>query len=68
MKGRKINKKEMDTMIKSNTDNTSILGLLYLTLTYRINDLEIFMKGINYSCYYEDDGNEDIKKHNTPII
>lgn len=44
----------MNTMIKSHTDNTSIRGLLYQTLTDRIIDRVIFMKGIGYSCYYEE--------------
>lgn len=31
--------------------------------TDRINDRVIFMKGIGYSYYYEEDGNEDIKNN-----
>lgn len=41
-------KKEMNTVIESYTDNTSIRGLLYQTLTDRIIDRVIFMKGIEY--------------------
>lgn len=50
----KINKKEyLDAMIASHTDSTKIRELLRNALTDRIDDREIFMKGIDYSYYYE---------------
>lgn len=44
----------MNTIIENNTDNTSIRELLYQVHTDKINDRVIFMKGIGYSCYYEE--------------
>ena len=50
----KINKKEyLAAMEKSVTDAAPIKALLKLALTDRINDREMFMKGIDYSYYYE---------------
>lgn len=50
----KINKKEyLAAMEKSVTDVAPIKALLKLALTDRINDREMFMKGIDYSYYYE---------------
>ena len=50
----KINKKDyLDAMIASHTDSTRIRELLKLAMTDRIDDREIFMKGIDYSYYYE---------------
>jgi len=50
----KINKQEyLDAMIASPTDSSKIRILLKQALTDRINDREIFMKGIDYSYYYE---------------
>jgi len=50
----KINKKDyLDAMIESHTDSTRIRELLKQALTDRIDDREIFMKGIDYSYYYE---------------
>ena len=50
----KIDKKEyLDAMIASHTDSTKIRELLRGALTDRIDDREIFMKGIDYSYYYE---------------
>ncbi len=50
----KIDKKEyLDAMIASHTDSTKIRELLRDALTDRIDDREIFMKGIDYSYYYE---------------
>lgn len=50
----KINKKEyLAAMEKSVTDVASIKALLQAALTDRINDREMFMKGIDYSYYYE---------------
>ena len=50
----KINKKEyLDAMIASHTDSSRIRVLLKESLTDKINDRETFMKGIDYSYYYE---------------
>ncbi len=50
----KINKQEyLDAMIASHTDSSRIRELLRGALTDRIDDQEIFMKGIDYSYYYE---------------
>ena len=50
----KIDKKEyLDAMHRSVTNATRIKALLKQALTDRINDREIFMKGIDYSYYYE---------------
>ena len=51
----KIDKREyLDAMIATHTsDNSKIRELLKLALTDRIDDHEIFMKGIDYSYYYE---------------
>jgi cell filamentation protein len=40
-------------MIESQTDSTHIKQLLKQALTDKINDRETFMKGIDYSYYYE---------------
>ena len=50
----KIGKRDyLDAMIASQTDSTKIRGLLKQALTDKINDRETFMKGIDYSYYYE---------------
>ena len=50
----KINKREyLDAMIASQTDSSKIRALLKQALTDKIDDREIFMKGIDYSYYYE---------------
>ena len=50
----KINKKEyLVAMEKSVIDVAPIKALLQSALTDRINDREMFMKGIDYSYYYE---------------
>ena len=50
----KIDKREyLDAMIASHLDSTRIHDLLEPALTNKINDREIFMKGIDYSYYYE---------------
>ena len=50
----KIDKQEyLDAMIASHTDSSKIRILLKQALTDRINDRELFMKGIDYSYYYE---------------
>ena len=49
---------------KSVTDSTQIQALLKSALTDRIFDREVFMKGIDYSYYYEQENdmpeNDDI--------
>ena len=51
---RKIDKREyLDAMVVSHLDSTKIRALLKKALTDRIADREIFMKGIDYSYYYE---------------
>jgi cell filamentation protein len=50
----KIDKKDyLDAMHRSTTNSTHIKNLLKQALTDRIDDREIFMKGIDYSYYYE---------------
>lgn len=50
----KIGKRDyLDAMIASQTDSTKIRNLLKQALTDKINDRETFMKGIDYSYYYE---------------
>ena len=50
----KIDKREyLEAMIASHTDSSKIRMLLQQALTDRIDDREIFMKGIDYSYYYE---------------
>ena len=43
----------MDAMIRSAVNANDIRRLLQNALTDRINDRELFMKGIDYSYYYE---------------
>lgn len=43
----------LHAMIESQTDSTKIRTLLKQAMTDKINDREIFMKGIDYSYYYE---------------
>ena len=50
----KINKKDyLEAMIASHTDSTRIRELLKQAMTDKIDDREIFMKGSDYSYYYE---------------
>ena len=50
----RINKKDyLAAMEKSVTDSTQIKELLRSALTDKINDREMFMKGVDYSYYYE---------------
>lgn len=52
----KINKKDyLLAMQKSPTDDSDIQNLIKNALTTDINDREVFMKGIDYSYYYEED-------------
>ncbi len=51
----KIGKNEyMDAMVKSSLDRTILKKLLKSALTIEINSREMFMKGIDYSYYYEE--------------
>jgi cell filamentation protein len=51
----KINKNDyLSAMVESHTDSTKIKQLLQGALTNKIHDREIFMKGIDYSYYYEE--------------
>lgn len=43
----------LDAMTRSVADSTSINDLLRTALTDKINDPDTFMKGIDYSYYYE---------------
>lgn len=50
----KIDKNEyLNAMVESQTDSSHIRSLLKQALTDQIDDREIFMKGIDYSYYYE---------------
>ena len=50
----KVGKKEyLNAMIESQMDSTHIKQLIQPALTDKIDDREIFMKGIDYSYYYE---------------
>lgn len=50
-----INKKDyLSAMVLSSTDSMKLKGLLKNALTDKINDRETFMKGIDYSYYYEE--------------
>ena len=50
----KIDKKDyLDAMHRSTTNASRIKALLKQALTNKIDDREIFMKGIDYSYYYE---------------
>lgn len=51
----KIGKDEyMDAMVNSSLDSTVLKKLLKSALTIEINSREMFMKGIDYSYYYEE--------------
>jgi len=51
----KIGKKEyLDAMVKSSTNSPVIRNLLNSALTSKINSRKIYMKGIDYSYYYEE--------------
>nr|WP_321376536.1 hypothetical protein [uncultured Bacteroides sp.] len=41
-------------MVQSSTDSTELKNLLKNALTDEISSREMFMKGINYSYYYEE--------------
>ena len=49
-----INKKDyLDAMRESTVDSKRIKDLLKGSLTDKINDREVYMKGVDYSYYYE---------------
>lgn len=51
----KINKSDyLNAMVQSSTNSTGLKNLLKNALTDEINSREIFMKGIDYSYYYEE--------------
>ncbi|MDR2938030.1 MAG: Fic family protein, partial [Prevotellaceae bacterium] len=51
----KISKNDyLNAMVKSATDGTTLKGLLKNALTDEIDSREMFMKGIDYSYYYEE--------------
>lgn len=45
----------LEAMKRSVVDASKIFALLQNALTDKINDREIFMKGIDYSYYYEEE-------------
>ncbi|MDR2168678.1 MAG: Fic family protein [Planctomycetaceae bacterium] len=50
-----INKKDyLNAMLKSATNSAKLKTLLKNALTDKINDRELFLKGIDYSYYYEE--------------
>ena len=51
----KINKTDyLNAMVKSATNSSVLKSLLKNALTDEINSREMFMKGIDYSYYYEE--------------
>ena len=55
----KVDKRSyLDAMRQSVFDSTPLKALLAPALTDRINDREMFMKGIDYSYYYESDSDD----------
>jgi cell filamentation protein len=51
----KISKNDyLNAMIKSSANSAAIKNLLKSALTDEINSCEMFMKGIDYSYYYEE--------------
>lgn len=51
----KISKKNyLDAMVKSSTNSMELKILIKNALTDEINSREMFMKGIDYSYYYEE--------------
>ena len=56
----KVNKnKYLEAMQQSVTNSLPLKALLEQALTDKINDREMFMKGIDYSYYYEEEDNAD---------
>lgn len=57
----KIGKRDyLNAMIESEKDSGKIRALLAQALTDRIDDREIFMKGIDYSYYYEQEDSVEV--------
>ena len=51
-----IGKKEyLSAMVESHINSAQIKEILKRALTDKIDDRELFMKGIDYSYYYEED-------------
>ena len=51
----KINKKDyLNAMMQSSTNSTKLKRLLKNALTDEIDSCEMFMKGVDYSYYYEE--------------
>jgi cell filamentation protein len=52
----KIDKKTyLESMTRSVIDNSQLKNLIQNALTQRVDDREVFMKGIDYSYYYEEE-------------
>lgn len=50
-----MNKKDyLDATRASVADSSHLKSMLYTALTDKIDDREMFMKGIDYSYYYEE--------------
>lgn len=50
-----VNKKDyLDAIRASVADSSHLKSMLYTALTDKIDDREMFMKGIDYSYYYEE--------------
>ena len=45
----------MNAMVESHTNDTKIKYLIKGALTDKIDDRDMFMKGIDYSYYYEEE-------------
>ena len=65
----KIDKNDyLAAMRKSPVDDSAIRRLLRNALTDQINDRELFMKGIDYSYYYEQSENESTERNNRALV
>jgi cell filamentation protein len=52
----KIGKQDyLNAMMQSPTDSSKLKTLLQKSLTTKIDDREMYMRGIDYSYYYEED-------------
>ncbi len=57
----KVNKKDyLDAMRESVANSNRLKALLAPALTRKIEDREMFMKGIDYSYYYEEDAPDEV--------
>lgn len=52
----------LEAMRQSVTDSQTLKALLEAALTDKINDREMFMKGIDYSYYYESDNSSPLEQ------